>query len=163
MVKIKEIRKITSSIKEIKSEKNETLEEEVEELETEGVVEFGSMRRKNATSTLAQNEAAQESLGRQRLTAKEDDAEMNFRPSYTGGGNPYKDNKYTPVGSAESGAAVARGNTNEQSLKQQDRFIQRQDESSQDGRSAGRPESGSERTYAGQQDQKEKDRRRQNM
>lgn len=163
MVKIKEIKKITSSIKEVKPEKKETLEEEVEEVDAENAAEFTLSRRRNASSTLAQNEAPQEISGRQRLVAKEDEAEMNFRPSYIGGGNPYKDNKYTPVGSAESGAAIAGRAIGEQSLKQQDRFIQRQEEFSQDGRSAGRPESGSERAYAGQQDQKEKDRRRQSM
>src|SRR3989344_2560632 len=144
MVKIKEIKKISSAIKEIKLEKKETLEEEVEELKSEDSPEFALMRRRNATSTLAQNEAPQETAGRQRIIAKEDEVEMNFRPSYAGGGNPYKEKKYTPVGSAESGAVVAGRAIGEQTLRQQDQFIQRQEELSQDERSAGRPDSSSE-------------------
>ncbi|MEK6847420.1 MAG: hypothetical protein AABY16_04610 [Nanoarchaeota archaeon] len=167
MAKVKEIKKITSPIKEVKPEKKETLEEEVEESAPESEAEFRLWRRGNASSTLAQTEAPQETAGRQRITAKEDEAEMNFRPSYTGGGNPYQSNKYTPVGAAESGAAIAGRAMNEQTLNQQDRFIGgrevRGDKSSSDTSSMGRPESGSERAYAGQQDQKEKERRRQSM
>ena len=164
MPKIKEIKKVESKIKEINSEKKDTLEEEVEEIQ-EDSSEFFRARRFNATSTLAQSETPQENRTLQRVREKEDEAEVNFRPSYTGGGgNPYSANKYTPVGSAESSASNTSRQIGEQNADQQNQFIARQEMQSQEqGRSASRPESSYERSEVGQGNQKEKDRRRQMM
>lgn len=164
MPKIKEIKKIEPKIKEIKPEKKENLEDEVEELPDDSP-EFSRIRRFGATSTLAQSEAPQENRTLQRVREKEDEAEVNFRPAYTsGGGNPYSGNKYTPVGSAENSASNANRQIGEQNTNQQNQFIARQETQSQEqGRSAGRPESSYERSEFGQDNQKEKDRRRQMM
>lgn len=104
MVKIKEIRKLSKEIKEIPKEKKiESIDDEFEEeSEINNNMSF-SIRRSNKTSTLeASNEKQDTFEERQERISKEDMAEMRFRPSYTGGGNPYKANSYTPVGSAES-------------------------------------------------------------
>lgn len=157
MSKIKEIKKIDTNIKEIKLEKKETLEEEVEDSESENLPSFIQFRRGLASSTLSQSEAPQEVRTLQRVREMEDDAEVNFRPSYTGAGNPYASNAYTPVGSAESGGNQERRAPAESTLQKQDRLIERNDLQQPDSnRSASRPESGSERGYAGQEEQKDK-------
>ncbi len=164
MPKIKEIKKIESKIKEIKKEKKETLEEEVEELKDDSP-EFSRIRRFGATSTLAQSEAPQENRTLQRVREKEDESEVNFRPSYTGGGSAYALKTYTPTGSAESGASQGRGTQTESTLQRQDQFIARQETQSEDSnRSAGRPESSYARSEVNRDsEQKEKERRRHMM
>ncbi len=160
MAKINEIKKITKNIKEIAPAKTETLEEEVEDEEImEESPNFNFTRRRNANSTLAQTEIPQEMQNRKRMVEKEDDAEINFKPSYSGGGNPYRENKYTPVGSAESGTSIRSRTLGEQTLNRQDEFIQRQEEFSQNDRST----DSSERTYASQQNHQERERRKRNM
>ncbi len=103
MSKIKEIRKIESSIKEVKKEKVESLDDEFEENFTGDFTDSqGVIRRFNKTSTLDASETPQETV-RERRISKEDEEEVRFRPSYTGGGQENK-SVYTPVGSAESSA-----------------------------------------------------------
>lgn len=106
MPTIKEIRKLGTEIKEVPKEKKvESLDDELgdeEDLDESQGFSFSS-RRINKTSTLEASEGKQETFEeRQDRISKEDRQEINFRPSYTGGGNPYKGNAYTPVGSAES-------------------------------------------------------------
>lgn len=106
MVKVKEIRKIEPDIKEIEK-RVESIDDEFEEDEEieHSPVSF-STRRPTKTSTLDATESRQETFEeRQGRISKEDREEINFRPSYLSGGNPYKSNAYTPVGAAESGAA----------------------------------------------------------
>jgi len=159
MSKIKEIRKIQPDIKEIKKEKVESLDDEVEieEIDEENVVFNNGVRRFNKTSTLAANEIPQETV-RERRISKEDEQEVNFRPSYTGGGNPYESKNYTPVGSAESSAAresrqTERGFDNRNELR-----VQEQEQ----GQMRGGERQG-ERQYAGERDQDRKDKRRNMM
>ena len=106
MPKVKEIRKIENPIKEIKKEKVESIDDEFDEDVEDGEFTegFNGVRRFNKTATLDASETPQDSAPRARRVSEEDEKEINFRPSYVGGGNPYKDNKYTPAGSAESGA-----------------------------------------------------------
>ena len=108
MPKIKEIRKIESTIKEIKKEKVESLDDEIDEEDFNNDVfnENFSLRRSNKTSTLDANEASQDTTaGRERRISKEDEKEISFRPSYTAG-NQNRGSAYTPVGSAESSAGA---------------------------------------------------------
>lgn len=105
MPTIKEVRKLGTEIKEVPKEKKvESIDDEFdEEDEVENVNFSFSSRRMNKTSTLESTEGKQDTFeDRQDRMAKEDRQEVNFRPLYTGGGNPYKSNAYTPVGSAES-------------------------------------------------------------
>jgi hypothetical protein len=99
---IKEIRKIESNIKEVKVEKKkvESIDDEFEE--EEHIKQF-SFKRSNKTSTLDATEVAQERVEeRQNRVSKEDREEINFRPNYLGGANPYQGNSYTPVGQSET-------------------------------------------------------------
>jgi hypothetical protein len=122
MPKIVEIKKITKEIKEVKPEKKEDLEEEIEGEELENFAEFISGRRRNFSSTLAQSEISSNPEVRTSRVAKEDEEEVNFRPSYKGGGNPYKSNNYTPVGSAESSASSQTRDLGERSMEQRNPF-----------------------------------------
>ncbi len=108
MSKIKEIRKIESNIKEIKKEKVESLDDEVEDegfFEEGHFVQLGNLRRRNRDSTLDSEPIEQKTsnLEEEDRRKNPDEKEINFRASYTGGGNsPYQSKNYTPVGSAES-------------------------------------------------------------
>lgn len=104
MPPIKEIRKLGTEIKEVPKEKKvESIDDEFDEEDVEDVNFSFSSRRMNKASTLESTEGKQDTFeDRQDRMSKEDRQEVNFRPSYTGGGNPYKSNAYTPVGSAES-------------------------------------------------------------
>ncbi len=160
MAKITELKKITKNIKEIAPPKKETLEEEVEDIEiAEDPQNFNLFRRINASSTLAQTEIPKETSNRQRTIEKEDEAEINFKPSYTGGGNPYRENSYTPVGSAESSSISQSRALGERNFNQQNNMIQRREDFSENERSA----NSSESAYAGQQDSEERARKRRNM
>lgn len=146
MPQVKEIRKLGSEIKEVPKEKKvESIDDEFddeEEIDNSGNFSFSS-RRTNKTSTLETTEAKQDTFeDRQTRISKEDREEVNFRPSYTGGGNPYKSNAYTPVGSAESSSKTRdlgeRGMGNERNL---DDGMNRNDGGNM------------ERNYAGEKDQ----------
>lgn len=148
MVHIKEIKKIESNLKEV-PKKIESIDDEFEEEEDIEVNALSFSRtRLNKTSTLEATESRQESFEeRQTRISKEDRQEINFRPSYIGGGNAYKGNSYTPVGSSESSSQAR--DLGERSLGQ-DRNL---------------PDNGlenrenQERNYAGEQGQN-KDRKR---
>ena len=167
MPKIKEIKKIESNIKEIKQEKKESLEEEIEDENVEEFAEFIGSRRLAASSTLKQSEVPQDQALRKRTLTKEDEAEVSFRPSYTGGGSPYKATTYTPVGSAESSGVGSQQQRplGERNLGEQrdSQLTQNQQSQQQDFRNAGRPESSYERGEVNRDGQKERDRRRQMM
>lgn len=145
MVKIKEIRKIESNIKEIKKEKVESLDDEVDSEEIgESFVGFGS-RRFVGSSTLDSSETPQTVEARQRTIEKEDREEINFRPSYTGNSNPYQNNSYTPVGSAES-------NSEGRSLGERDLDRGRELRNDSSERRSG--EVSGDRAYAGEKERK---------
>ncbi len=151
MPQIKEIRKLGIEIKEVPKEKKvESIDDEFEEEEVDNSPNFSfSSRRTNKTSTLEATESRQDTFeNRQERISKEDRNEINFRPSYTGGGNPYKSNAYTPVGSAESSSKTRdlgeRGLGNERNL---DNGMERNDGGNM------------ERNYAGEKDQN-RDRKR---
>ncbi len=157
---IKEIKKLGSEIKEIKKV-NEDLEDEIEEEEEQRFENFVAGRISRGSSTLTQSEIVDNSP-RERRIAKEDESEINFRASYTGGGNPYSANKYTPVGNAE-----ASGNKSEIGTRALgDRNIEQRDSTAnqnQDSwRGAGSTESGAQRSYVTQQEQDQNDRKRKN-
>lgn len=159
MPKIVEIKKLGKDIKEIKPEKKEDLEEEIEENEVEKFSEFISGRRRNFSSTLAQSEIVQDSEVRQSRVSKEDQEEINFRPTYKGGGNPYKSNNYTPAGSAESS-----GNRESRSLgerpQEQNPFQNQNRQQEEQWRNSGSPEQSGERSYFSQQEQSINEKRR---
>lgn len=156
MPKIKEIRKITKEIKEIKKEMPKSLDEEVDEGSEDvdgNSASFNGFRRFNKTSTLAANEMPQEDTAvRAGRISKEDEEEVHFRPSYTGGGSPYKSNSYTPVGSPESAASKG-GRELRESAFESDRSL------GHGAMEQPRGEASPERNYAGEQEQK-KDKRR---
>ncbi|MGV8142123.1 MAG: hypothetical protein ACP5NS_00635 [Candidatus Pacearchaeota archaeon] len=154
---VREIRKLGPEIKEIK-QKTEDLEEEIEEEEEARFERFISGRVSTGTSTLTQSEIVNNSP-RERRIAKEDESEINFRPSYTGGGNPYSANKYTPVGSAESSSSGARP-LGERPLEPRNNLSQGASQNNDSWRGAGNMESGGERNYAGTQEQNQNERRR---
>ena len=169
MPKIKEIRKIEPKIKEIKKEKTEDLEEEISEEEQEDFKSFISGRRRIESSTLVQSEIPQNNPQlRERRIAKEDESEINFRPSYTGNaGNPYASKTYTPVGSAESSTNRAEvgtrgfGETTLEPRRDLQPNAQSQNSDNQ-WRGAGNMETAGERSYASQQDQSQSERKRKN-
>lgn len=148
MAHIKEIKKIESNIKEV-PKKIESIDDEFEEEEDIEVNALSFSRtRNNKTSTLEATESRQESFEeRQTRISKEDSQEINFRPSYIGGGNAYKGNSYTPVGSSESSGKTR--DLGERSLGQ--------DRNLSDNRMESRENQ--ERNYAGEQGQN-KDRKR---
>lgn len=149
MSKIKEIKKIESNIKEV-PKKIESIDDEFEEEEGDMELDHFSFShaRHNKTSTLEATESRQETFEeRQTRISKEDREEINFRPSYIGGGNAYKGNSYTPVGSSESSSQAR--DLGERSLGQ--------DRNLQDNRMESRENQ--ERNYAGEQGQN-KDRKR---
>lgn len=156
---ITEIKKLGKEIKEIKP-LNEDLEDEIEEGEIEQFENFVSGRVSRGTSTLSQSEIVETSV-RERRIAKEDESEINFRPSYQGGGgNPYSANKYTPVGNAESSGAKSEVGTRalgERSLEQRDSQASQNQDS---WRGAGNMESGGDRGYVGQQEASQNERKR---
>lgn len=151
MPQIKEIRKLGNEIKEVPKEKKvDSIDDEFDEdAEIDNSGPSFSSRRTNKTSTLEATESRQDTFeDRQARMSNEDKAEVNFRPSYTGGENPYKSNAYTPVGSAESSSKTRdlgeRGLGNQRNLD--------------DGMS--RNDGGNmERNYAGERDQN-RDRKR---
>lgn len=163
MAKIKEIRKLGPNIKEVKNEKKESLEITVAEAAAEGAAQ-AIRRHLNSpqSTTLAQTETAQPTAIRERRIAKEDQTEINFRPSYTGGGSPYQANAYTPVGSAES-AAQGQSMGERTLAEQRDRQLIRQQTTPATERAAGRPETEGERGYVGGGEEGKDRRRRQNM
>lgn len=149
MSKIKEIKKIESNIKEIPKE-IESIDDEFEDEQDYGELDSLSFSRvrHNRTSTLEATESRQETFEeRQARISKEDREEINFRPSYIGGGNSYKGNSYTPVGSSESSSQTR--DLGERNLGQ--------DRNLQDHRMESRENQ--ERNYAGEQGQS-KDRKR---
>ncbi len=161
MSKVKEIRKIESNIKEIKPEKKEDLEEEIKEKELENFQSFISNKKSFGSSTLEQTEISQEENIRERKVAKEDEDEINFRPSYLGGGNPYKENKYSPVGNAEYlGDSSNKRALGQRSFEQEKSSGQNQEFENQRLQSENR-ESNDERAYLNQQEQRDK--RRKNL
>lgn len=151
MAKVKEIRKIESNIKEIKKEKKEeNLEEEFEDGEFFDEGDFISgFRRSGRTSTLEASEIPQTVEGRQNEISKEDRDEINFRPSYIGGGNPYQNNNYTPVGSSESSAASQTRSLGERNFDQDRTFK----ENNSEGMSQSRGEVNPGKSYVGERDQ----------
>ena len=154
MPKIKEIRKIESPIKEIKKEKVESLDDEFDEDSdmgefTEG---FNGIRRFNKTATLDASELPQDAAPRARRVSEDDEKEINFRPSYIGGGNPYKEKSYTPVGSAEGVASQTR-------VLGEDRPFDRRSDLQQQNQERGEQQS-TEKAYAGGEEQQRRDRRR---
>lgn len=151
MTKVKEIRKIESKIKEIKKEKKEeTLEEEFDDSEffDDGNFTQG-FRRSGRTSTLEASEIPQTVEGRQNEISKEDIEEINFRPSYVGGGNPYQNNNYTPVGSSESSGVSQTRSLGERNFDQDRTF----NENNNEGMSQSRGEVNPGKSYVGEQDQ----------
>lgn len=92
MSKIKKVRKIKPKIKEIPKEISE-LEEEINENEEKTFVKF-LKGNTNSDSTLEQTENSSENLTRIRHPAKNEEDEINFRPTYTTGENPYETQKY---------------------------------------------------------------------
>src|SRR3989344_3847412 len=160
MSKVKEIKKIESKIKEIKKEKVESLDDEFDEDSESQEMQFIStngLRRLNKTSTLDANEVSQTPEIRERRIAKEDEQEVNFRPSYTGGGNPYQSNSYTPVGSAESSGTQTGRSAGERKIDDGGNLQRNQEDNSQQRQGA---EHGTERTYAGEREQAESRERR---
>ena len=161
---IKEIRKLGKDIKEIKPVKVENLEEEIYEEEDSQFSNFISGKPDRDTSpTLEQSEIVNNDT-RERRIPKEDEKEINFRPSYLGGGgNAYQSTQYTPVGSAESARALG-----ERSLEQRGGLQQGQNQNSNSNNNQSRPaghmETSGERTYLDpqQQNQDQNDRRRKN-
>ncbi|MEK6908710.1 MAG: hypothetical protein AABX23_01515 [Nanoarchaeota archaeon] len=160
MSKIKEIKKIESPIKEI-PKKVESIDDEFDEEEFEEAGnDFSSVsvRRFNKTSTLDATEGSQSTPEERSVrVAKKDRDEIDFRPSYVGGGNnSYQGNNYKPVGSAEATDSGTR-NFGERNFEQ-DRTFQNNKVEQQQSRGEINPG----RTYVGEreQDQQKKDRRR---
>lgn len=160
MPKIVEIRKIGKEIKEIKPKKEESLEEEVEEKETENFAEFISGRKRNFSSTLSQSDISGDIQERASRISKEDEEEINFKPSYKGGGNPYKEKKYTPVGSAESSRGSSNRHLGERSMEQRSPFGNNMAQQEEQWRGAGSPETGTEREYISSQEHSDNEKRR---
>ncbi len=159
--KIKEIKKLGSEIKEIKKEKREDLEEEIQEEDEERFETFVSRRTSKSNPSLEQSEIINETP-RERRVSKEDESEVNFRPSYTGGGNPYSADKYTPVGSAEASTSnVGIRELGERSLEQR-RELGTTAQSNDQWHNSGRPESSGERGYISQQEQDTSERKKRN-
>ena len=159
MVHIKELKKIENPIKEIEKKKIESIEDEFEDEEEsveDSSLSFLTTRRTNKTSTLDMTESTQTTEDvRQTRVSKEDEKEMNFRPSYTGGGNTYQSNNYTPVGSAESKASKGTRELGDRQFDNNRVFENNNSEQQQN-----RGEVRTERSYAGERDQEEKNRRR---
>ncbi|MEK6792656.1 MAG: hypothetical protein AABX96_02020 [Nanoarchaeota archaeon] len=158
MPKIKEIRKIENPIKEIKKEKVESLDDEFDEdIENEDFVNgFNGVRRFNKTSTLDASETPQDSAPRERRISKEDEQELHFRPSYSGGGQENKIS-YTPVGSSESGAVVQTRVLGEDRPLERRNDLQQQNQNINDNQRSG--EMGGGRAYIEDNDKK-RDKRR---
>jgi len=159
MPKVKEIRKIENPVKEIKKEKVESLDDEFDEdVENEDFVNgFNGVRRFNKTSTLNASETPQDSAPRARRVSEEDEKEINFRPSYTGGGNPYKDNKYTPAGSAESGAVGQTRVLGEDRVLDRRNDLQQQNQGTNEQKGG---EMGRGQEYVGEGEQQKRERRK---
>ncbi len=160
MPKIVEIRKIGKEIKEIKSEKKENLEDEIEEEEVEHFAEFISGRKRNFSSTLVQSEISKTPSTRDSRISKEDEEEVNFRPSYKGGGNPYKNNEYTPVGSAESSNGSSNRRLGDRTMAQRSPFENNLSQKEESWRNAGSLETGAEREYISSQEQIDNEKRK---
>ncbi len=160
MPKIVEIRKLGKEIKEIKPKKEENLEEEIEEEEIENFTEFISGRRRNFSSTLSQSKISVDSEVRESRITKEDEEERHFKPSYKGGGNPYKSNKYTPVGSAESSRSSSNRRLGDNTMEQRSPFGNNKSQQEERWGNAGSPETGAEREYISSQEQSNNEKRR---
>ncbi len=158
MVKIKEIKKIEPKIKEIKStqqsQKSQNLEDEVEYDDAENFSGLVGGRRRPASSTLVQGEAPQEQpTDRVQRVSKEDQAEISFRPSYTGGTNPYQGQTYSsqPERGAQTQPSANRDTspTMRQDTQQQSMGMGSMNQTNQNQtRSAGRPEQEGGHEYA---------------
>lgn len=146
---IKEIRKLGTEIKEVPKEKKvESIDDEFEDeedLDEPQGISFSS-RRVNRTSTLETADVRPQTFEerQQNRTAPNEDrrSTVNFY-SGTTGGNPYKSNAYTPVGSAESSSKTRdlgeRGIQSERNLR--------------DGGMGQNDGGNMERNYAGEKDQ----------
>ncbi|MBS3081820.1 hypothetical protein J4416_02695 [Candidatus Pacearchaeota archaeon] len=133
MSKIKEIRKIEHPIKEIKKDKIESLDDEFEEDDSQHFVNGSRIRGFGKSSTLDTSETSSDPVFRERRVAKEDEEEISFRPSYTGGAQDQK-SKYTPVGSSESsGVSQTRVLGGERSFEQRSDLQQNQNMDDQRG------------------------------
>ncbi|MEK6916086.1 MAG: hypothetical protein AABW89_06105 [Nanoarchaeota archaeon] len=156
MSKIKEIRKITSSIKEIPKKKVESLDDEFsEEDETQ---HFLPRFRKSAGGSTLESEDISHNIvrGERAKSGEDDEKEIHFRPSYTGAsGNPYQGSNYTPVGSSESATSAGGKNLDRPDL---DRGRTLRSENSV-GMQQTRGEINPERSYAGEGEQTQSDRR----
>ncbi len=159
MPKIVEIKKLGKEIKEIKPKKEDSLEDEIESEDLEHFTEFISNRKINFSSTLVQSDISGDIQKRTSRISKEDEEEINFKPSYKGKGNPYKDNKYTPVGSAESSRDSSNHHLGDRSMEQINPLgnISQQEEQ---WRNAGSSETRAEREYISSQDQSNNGKRR---
>ncbi len=158
MPPITEIRKLSKEIKEVPKEKKiESIDDEFEEDESDPAFHSRNpsffLRRSNKTSTLESTGEKQNTFeDRQQNRAVGNQTEgrstVNF---YAGasGGNPYKSNAYTPVGSAESSAKT-------KDLGERDLGNNRETGMNNQGNSM-------ERSYAGEQDQGEKKDRKRNL
>ena len=157
MPPITEIRKLSKEIKEVPKEKKiESIDDEFEEDESDPAFHprnpSFSLRRSNKTSTLESTGEKQDTFeDRQQNRAvgqTEGRSTINFYAAASGG-NPYKSNAYTPVGSAESSAKT-------RDLAERDLGNNRDSNMNNQGNST-------ERSYAGEQDQGEKKDRKRNL
>ena len=160
MPKVKEIRKIESSVKEIKKEKVESLDDEFDDGDFEIDMPFQNnvVGRLGKSPTLNTSEVPQDNASRVRKVAKEDEQEISFRPSYAGGESPYKSKSYTPVGSAEGSNARQTKVLGQEKSLEQERQLRQSSNKDIDEQRGGDMDGG--RTYVGEQEQQKRDKRR---
>jgi hypothetical protein len=131
--KIKVIKEKKSNIKLISATKSSTqnLESEIFEGESEQLAKLISRKRSSqgANTTIEQEEIVGDKIVRTTRT-KEDDEEINFRPSYEGASNSYQSqtyssSEYTPPGVQGEGAQQR------SAVASQDQFLTRTESASQ--------------------------------
>ncbi len=115
--KITQIKELPPKIKEIKKDskgKAISLEEEISEEDTAEFTRF--LRRKGSDSSTLEQGDLPVRIVRAAPTAKEDEDEINFRPTYTGGPNPYQGKTYSamPERAAETTLVAERNSTLQQ-------------------------------------------------